>query len=96
MKVKKHFSETEIPGEPVRTPNYVRYLVLQHYEHGMQYDSHECLLQFLVKVYPNINDDFMFKMNKLESTPCNDCVHTTKNDGVCIDWSLHLEDSSNF
>ena len=30
-----------------------------------------------------------------ESTHCNDCGHTTNNDGVCIDWSLHLEDSSN-
>ena len=37
----------------------------------------------------------MFKINKLESTLCNDCGHTTNNDGVCIDWSLHLEDSSN-
>ena len=37
----------------------------------------------------------MFKINKLESTLCNDCGHTTNNDGVCIDWFLHLEDSSN-
>ena len=26
---------------------------------------------------------------------CNDCGHTTNNDSVCIDWFLHLEDSSN-
>ena len=26
---------------------------------------------------------------------CNDCGHTTNNDGVRIDWFLHLEDSSN-
>ena len=25
---------------------------------------------------------------------CNDCGHTTNNNGVCIDWSLHLEDSN--
>ena len=37
----------------------------------------------------------MFQVNKLESTLCNDCDHTTNNDGACIDWSLHLEDSSN-
>ena len=61
----------------------------------MQYDAHQCLLQLLVKTYPNINDDCMFKINKLESTLCNDCGHTTNNDGVCIDWSLDLEDSSN-
>ena len=47
------------------------------------------------KLYPNISDDCMFKINKLESTLCNDCGHTTNNDGVCIDWSVHLEDSSN-
>ena len=35
----------------------------------------------------------MFKINKLESTLCNDCGHTTNNDGVCIDWFLYLEDS---
>ena len=37
----------------------------------------------------------MVKINKLESTLFNDCGHTTNNDGVCVDWSLHLEDSRN-
>ena len=37
----------------------------------------------------------MFKINKLESTLCNDCGHAPDNGGVCIDWSLHLEDSNN-
>ena len=46
------------------------------------------------KIYLNINDDWMFKINKLESTLCNVCGHTTNND-VFIDTSLHLEDSSN-
>ena len=43
----------------------------------------------------NINDDFMFKINKLESTLNNDCDQTTNNDGACINWSLRLEDSRN-
>ena len=72
----------------------MRYLGLQHYEPGMQYDAHESLLQSLAKSCLN-NDDCMFKINKLESTLCNDCGHTANNDGVCIDWSLYLEDSSN-
>ena len=92
MKIKKLVNEIEALSEPVKTSNY---LGLQQYELGMQYDAHECLLQLLAKIYPNINDDCMFKINKLESTLCNDCGHTTNNDGVCIDWSLHLEDSSN-
>ena len=91
MKIKNLFHETETSSEPVRTSNYVRYLSLQHYEPGMQYDVHECLLQLLAKIYPDINDDCMFKINKLESTLCNDCGHTSNNDGVCIDWSLHLK-----
>ena len=62
------------------------YLGLQHYEPGIQYDAHGCLLQFLVNIYPNINDDCVFKINKLESTLCNDYVHTTNNEGVCIEW----------
>ena len=35
------------------------------------------------------------RINRLESSLCNDCGHTTNNDGVCIDWSLHVEGSSN-
>ena len=51
------------------------------------------LLQLLAKTYPNI-DDCMFKSNKLESTLCcKDFGHTDH--GVYIDWSLHVDDSSN-
>ena len=79
----------------MKISHYVRYLSLQGYEPGMQYDAHEYLLELLAKIYPSINDDCMFKIDKLESTLCNDCGHTANNDGVCIDWSLYLEDSSN-
>ena len=61
MKIKKLFSEIENSSEPVRTSNYVRYLGVQHYEPGMQYNAHECLLQLLVKIYPNFYDDFKKK-----------------------------------
>ena len=94
MKI-KHFSEIETSSEPVSTSNYVRYLVLQHFESAMQYDRHECLLQLLPKIYCDNNDDCIFKINKLQPTFCNDCGHTTNNDSVCIDGSLHLEDSRN-
>ena len=79
----------------MRTSNYVRYLSLQGYKPGMQYDAHECILQLHAKMYPNINDNCMFKSDKLESTLCNDCGHIKNNDSVCIDWSLQVEDSSN-
>ena len=95
MKIRKLFRVIGTSNEPVRTSNYVRSSSLQGYECGMQYDAHECLLQLLAKIYPIIIDDCMFKTNKLESTLCNDCGHGTNNDGVCIDLSLHLEDSSN-
>ena len=52
MKIKNLYSEIEASSEPVRTSNYVRYLGLQHYEPGMKYDAHECLLQLLAKIYP--------------------------------------------
>ena len=42
----------------------------------MQYDTHEYLLQVI--------HECMFKINKLESTLCNDCGHTANNDGVCV------------
>ena len=92
MKIKKLFIEIETSSEPVRKSNCVRYLGLQHYEPGMQYDAHEYLLQSLSKINPKNNDGRMFKINKLKSKLCNDCSLTTNNDGVYIDWSLHLED----
>ena len=35
------------------------------------------------------------KLMNFESALCNDCGHTKNNDGVCIDWSLYLDNSSN-
>ena len=61
----------------------------------MQYDRPACQQQLLSKFYPNINDDCMFKFKKLESAFFNDCGHIINN-VVCIEWFLHLEDSSNF
>ena len=90
MKVKRLFSEIETSRVPVRTSNYLRYLGLQHHAPGMQYGAHK----LLAKIYRNINDDCMFKINKLEATLSNDCGHSTSIDGVCIDWFLHLEVSS--
>ena len=37
----------------------------------------------------------MFKINKLESTLCNNSCHNANNNCVCIDCSLHFEDSNN-
>ena len=85
MKIRKLFSERASSNEPARTSNYVRYLGLQRYGPGMQYDVHEWLLQLLAKVYPNIYDECMFKFNKLESTLCNNCGKTKDNDSVCIE-----------
>ena len=64
MKIKKLFSEIETSRKPVKTSTYVRYLSLQHYEPGMQYDAHKCLPQLFPKLYPNINDNCMCKINK--------------------------------
>ena len=95
MQIKNLFREIETSKEPVRTSHYVRYLNLLGYESGMQYDVHECLLQLLLNIYTNINDDCMFKIDKLASALCNKCGHTASTNGVCINTSLHLEDSSN-
>ena len=85
MKIRKLFREIETSNEPLNTSNYARYLSLQGYEPGMQCDPHECLLQLLAKIYPNINDDYMLNIDELESTLCNDCDHTANNDGVYIE-----------
>ena len=44
LKIGKLFKEIEISNELVRTSNYAKYLSLQGFEPGMQYDAHECLL----------------------------------------------------
>ena len=76
MKIINLFGEIEISSEPVRLSKYLRYLGLEHYGPWIQYDAHECLLQFLAKNYPNI-DDCMYKINnKLESMLCNDYGHS--------------------
>ena len=95
MQIKNLFREIETSKESVRTSQYVRYLNLLGYESGMQYDAHECLLQLLLNIYLNISDDCMFKIEKLKLTLCNKCGHTANTNDVCIDTSLHLEDSSN-
>ena len=35
------------------------------------------------------------KLMNFESALCNDCGHTKNDDGVWIDWSLYLDNSSN-
>ena len=95
MEIKKLFKEIETSIEPVRTSNYVKYLSLQGHEPGIQCDPHECLLQLLAKLYHSINDGYVFNIDKLASTLCIDCGYTTNNDGECIDWYLHVGDSSN-
>ena len=67
MQIKNLFRKIETSNKSVRTSQYVRYLNLLGYEPGMQYDAHECLLQLLMNIYPNINDDCMFKIDRLES-----------------------------
>ena len=84
MKIRKPFKETATSNVLVRTSVCVWYLNLQHYEPGMQYDAHECLLQLLEKIYLNVRDDYIFKIDKLESTICNNCGHAADNVDVCI------------
>ena len=54
MEIRKLLSEIATSSEPLRISNYERYLGLHLYELGMQYDSHECLLQLLTKKYRSI------------------------------------------
>ena len=67
MQIKNVFREIETSKEPARTSHYVRYLSLLGCEPVVQYDAHECLLQLLTNIYPNISDDCMFKIDRLES-----------------------------
>ena len=91
-KLKIFFREIETSNDLVRT-SQVRYLNLVSYQPCVQYDAHKFFLQLLMNICPNINDDCIFKFDKLESTPCNNCGHTANANGICIVSSLHFEDS---
>ena len=41
MKIRDLFREIETSNEPVKTSNDMRYLSLQSYEPGMQYNAHD-------------------------------------------------------
>ena len=70
--IKGMFQEISVSNEPVRTSRYLQDLGLANYIFRTRYDAHECLLQVLDKMYPNITDDCMFKVVMLESIICED------------------------
>ena len=92
MKIKLFSEETETSIVHERMSVYVRHLNLQH-QPGMMEKKIYC--SYLTKIYPNIKDNCIFKIDKLETTLFNDYGHTKDSDGVCIDWSLHLHNSAN-
>ena len=55
MKSRKLFREIETSNEPVKTSYYVRYLSLQGYDPGMQYDAHaQALTRSYLKIFTPI------------------------------------------
>ena len=57
----------------------------------INYGENVCFFNSVIEVlyslsvfYPNIDNDCIFKINKLESTLCNNFGYTTNNDGVCV------------
>lgn len=66
MKIRTLFREAETSNESGRTSTCVKYVNLQH-EPDVQYAG-ECLLHSHENMYPNINNDCIFRIDKLEST----------------------------
>lgn len=62
----------------------------------MQHDAYESLWQLFGKTYFTYNHVCMFKIKKLESKRCSDYGKTASNDGVGINWSLHLREFKQF
>ena len=80
----RFFREIGISSEPVRISNYVKYLDLQHYEPGMQYNAHEWLLQLRVNIFLNVNDDCMFKINLVMIMVALNIMMIYVSAGLCI------------
>ena len=71
-------------------------LYLNGYTPGQQYDAHEYLIQLLQKFYPEVNDDWIFKISLLESTMCEgNCRHSTENTFSHTELGLQVEGSVN-
>ena len=87
--IKEMFEQISISNEPIKTSKYIQRLNLSDYVFHQQYDAHECLIQFLDRIYPTITDNCMFKISILESTQCssqeNNCDH-------CIEKSIEGTD----
>ena len=92
--IKHMFQEISNSNEPVRTSGYVQLLGLPNYIFGRQYDAHECLLEFLDRIYPIITNDCMFKVSMLESVACNrnDCDKQLDTSAIGYDIELIVED----
>ena len=95
--IKYMFKEISNSNEAVGTSRYVQLLGLPNYIVGRQYDAHECLLQFLDRIYPRITDDCMFKVAMLESLVCDDnnCGKRIDTNVEGIDIGLNVEDTIN-
>ena len=72
------------------TPNYIFSLSLIDYKIGDQHDAHECLLQWLSKMYLVITNKCMFKIVELESTVCENPICDQRIDKTADEYVLSL------
>ena len=56
--IKDLFREIKCSDEPVRNSTYISRIGLHNYVPGIQYDAHECMLQLLTSIYPDISANF--------------------------------------
>ena len=80
MKIREIFKEIETSNGSLRTSDYMRYLRLRIW------DATWCswVLHAFPKFYPSINDDYVFKIDKLGATLCDDCGQTSNDESVLL------------
>ena len=91
LTIKNLFNQIECSNTSIETYLYVQSLELPHYQPGVQFDAHECLLHILNLIYPprpdnSVPDESVFQISSLESILCQTCNNASENtllDTIC-------------
>ena len=80
----------------IRTSVFLQRINLLRYQHGSQFDAHECILVLLNEIYPDIDDSWIFNIRLKTTVTCNKstCNHNTERNSYNSAMTLYITDRS--
>ena len=90
------FQEMLETKSEIRTSVFLQRINILTYQHGSQFDAHECLLFILNEIYPDIDDSCIFKIRLKTTVTCNKstCNHNTERNSSNSAMTLYITDRS--